>query len=172
MSDPKILPVNPGSIDRLPPFTRRMEAPVSIAPLSGSLARMFGAVGACCLRGSYSRLLLRIVAAVFIIGGAVMQMRGELDIFGLERHTYIYGVAALVLGAMMCLGLMGRYAALVLTVLAVMSLMGYAAAHGGVADFSAPNQLSLVSGALTAMVAVLGPGRLTLSRLLFSRRRR
>ena len=53
MSDPKILPVNPGSIDRLPPFTRRMEAPVSIAPLSGSLARMFGAVGACCLRGSY-----------------------------------------------------------------------------------------------------------------------
>lgn len=92
MSDPKILPVNPGSIDRLPPFTRRMEAPVSIAPLSGSLARMFGAVGACCLRGSYSRLLLRIVAAVFIIGGAVMQMRGELDIFGLERHTYIYMV--------------------------------------------------------------------------------
>lgn len=109
------------------------------------------------------------MAGVFIIGGAVMQMRGEIDIFGLDNSIYIYGVAALSLGVMMCIGFLGRFAALGLTVLAVMSLIGYASAHGGVADFSAPNQLALLSGALTAMVAVMGPGRLTLGRLFFAR---
>lgn len=168
----KILSVNPGSIERLPSFSRPAEAPTSIVPPAERLARLFGGAKSCHLRGSASRLLLRIVASVFVIGGAVMQMRGELHLFGFEDYPYIYGIAALVLGICVCVGLAGRYSALLLTVSAVMSLSGYASAHGGVADFTAPNQLSLLSGMLTAVVAVLGTGQLTLWNLLRSLFRR
>lgn len=170
----KVLSVNPGSSDRIPVYNPASEeTPSSIVPWSDRMASIIDGTSPKYMQGSASRLLLRIVAALIIGGSAWMQMRGYICVFGIETQAYAWGVGALVLCILMLMGAIGRMAPLCLAALAVVQLVSYAYNNGGVADFSPSNQLALVYGALAAVVAVLGPGRLTLPIWLenkFSRR--
>ena len=165
MKEYKVLSVNPGAEDRLPSFSReQVKAPQSISPLASSLSKWFGISGSRFIHGSVSLLLLRIVAGAAIIGSAIMQMRGTLNVFGFEEAPFGWGVTALVSGCMVILGILGRFASFGIAALCMMSLVSYAYDNGGVADFTAANQLSLIYGDLAAMVAVLGTGRFTVQR--------
>lgn len=161
-SEYKVLSINPGASERLPSFSRgSVRSRRSIVPLAGKIAGMFGESTGSYLRGSAARLLLRMVAALATGGSAWLQMQGHLCVFGMETDAYGWGVAALVLSVLTALGVTGRLAPLMLACLSVISLISYAYYNGGVADFSASNQLALIYGALAAMVSVLGTGRLS-----------
>lgn len=163
MSEIKVLSVNPGATERIPTYngshlTRRE----SIVPWSDKLTLVFGGTTPLYLKGSASRLLLRVVAALAFGGSAWLQLHGYMNVFGMEEYSYGCAIAAMVLASLMILGVGGRLSALGIAALSVAALISYAYNNGGVADFSPVNQLTLIYGALAATVAVLGMGHLTL----------
>lgn len=159
----KVLSINPGATERLPEYTPYLGSEKkAIIPMTDRLSRMFGANTSLYLQGSASRLLLRSVAALAFGASAWLQMAGYMSIFGLDAYSYWCGMAVLLLSALMLLGIGGRLTPLCLSAMTVISLISYAHANGGVADFSLSCQLSLIYGAIAAVVAVLGTGRFTL----------
>lgn len=167
MNEYKVLSINPGVRERLPVYHRTdAETRAGITPAGRQIAGILGMEESSRIRISVIQLVLRIIAGVAIIGTAVVQIGGGINVFGLSSASYGFGIAALVLGVLMATGLLGRVAALGVAVLTVLSLIDYAAANAGVADFSPENQISLIYGALAAVVAVWGSGRYTLQRLL------
>ena len=182
MNDIKILSINPGAREHIPSFTASKKPERIIVPVSDRFQQWFGISSADSFSNSFSRLVVRLVAMVAVCTAALMQMNGSISIFGVSHISYanewlssdvsanlpalLFGIAAFVLGLMMGFGIMGRYAALCLSLLTVASLINYAYYNGGVADFSAENQLALFFGFLTDVVAVTGTGRITLHNLL------
>ena len=115
----------------MPSFSReQVKAPQSISPLASSLSKWFGISGSRFIHGSVSLLLLRIVAGAAIIGSAIMQMRGTLNVFGFEEAPFGWGVTALVSGCMVILGILGRFASFGIAALCMMSLVSYAYDNG------------------------------------------
>ena len=156
----KVLSIDPGCSFSNPPLDR------SLTPARSPLARNIATKISRGPASSRSRLILRVVVGLLVCGAAWMQVSGSMSLFGLQSDPKAWGIAVLILGFLMAIGLFARTSALAVAAVSVTSLVSQALAAGGQIQMSPEVQLTLVYGAMAAIVTMVGPGRLTLGRLI------
>jgi len=132
---------------------------------------------------SFGLLLLRVPLGVFFALAGVGHIKGGLEHFVGENIAAAMGLmpenvarvflnclpyAEIVLGVMLVLGLLGRFAGLVCTVL----LIGFTALATGVKQTGLPFHPNLLMLGMALAVLFCGPGRFSIDGLLFRPRRK
>lgn len=155
----KVLSVNPGTVSKLPHYESgaRHDAIIPVHKEMDAMMRQISGreSPAVCL-------VVRLVAVMAICGGAALQLKGSMFVFGIERLWTPSAIAALILGVMLACGFFGRATALCLAIGAVTAMVNEAAANAGTMHLTSENMLMLVCGALAAIVSIIGTGRYTI----------